>query len=41
MIVVNGLKAYRFVMTQPMDNITIKEVAALAALKKIALEAKL
>lgn len=40
MIVVNGLKAYRFVMTQPLDNITIKEVAALATLKKIALESK-
>lgn len=41
MIVVNGLRAYRFVVAQPAKSITINEVPALAVLKRLALEAKL
>ncbi|MFZ2545326.1 MAG: hypothetical protein WAW80_05090 [Candidatus Saccharimonadales bacterium] len=41
LMVVNGLKAYRFVIEQPIKNITINEISALAVLKKLALEAKL
>ena len=41
LLVVNGLKAYKFVITQPYRNITINEVAALAALKKLAQKAEL
>lgn len=41
MIVVNGLKVYRFVFAQPAKKITISEVAALASLKRLALELKL
>lgn len=36
LMVVDGLKVYKFVMTQPNRNITISEVSALAALKQIA-----
>lgn len=41
LVVVNGLKAYRFVIAQPGKNMLINEVAALAALKRLAAEAKL
>jgi hypothetical protein len=41
LLVVNGLKAYKFVIDQPYKNITISEVSALAALKKLALKAQL
>ena len=41
MIVVNGLKVYRFVVSQPYGNVTISEVAALAAVKRLAAEAQL
>jgi len=36
LMVVDGLKVYKFVMTQPNRNITISEVSALAVLKQIA-----
>lgn len=41
MMVVNGLKAYRFVVSQPAGNLTISEISALASLKKLAQDAKL
>lgn len=41
LIIVNGLKAYRFVIAQPAKNMLINEVAALAVLKRLAAEAKL
>lgn len=41
MIVVNGLKVYRFVFAQPAKKVTVTEVAALATLKRLALELKL
>ena len=41
LIVVNGLKAYRFVIAQPAKSMLINEVASLAALKRLAAEAKL
>jgi len=41
LLVTNGLKAYKFVVVQPVRNITISEVGALAAMRKLASEAKL
>ncbi|MDB5177177.1 MAG: hypothetical protein JWN75_845 [Candidatus Saccharibacteria bacterium] len=41
LLVVNGLKAYKFVVVQPVKSITISEVGALATARKIAAEAKL
>lgn len=41
LMVIDGVKVYRFVVAQPDDNITISEVAALAALRKLASDAKL
>lgn len=41
MIVVNGLKAYRFVVAQPYKNVTLSEVVALSALKRLAADMKL
>lgn len=41
MMIVNGLKVYKFVMTQPSQNITIPEVAAIASLKRMAEKAEL
>lgn len=41
LMVVNGTTVYRFVISQPYDNITISEIEALAILKKLALEANL
>jgi len=40
-MVVNGLRAYRFVIAQPLGNIKISEIDADALLKKLAAEAKL
>lgn len=40
-MVVNGLKAYKFVIDQPFDDITINEVSSVAALLKLAQNAKL
>lgn len=40
LVVLDGLKAYKFVMVQPYHNVTISEVAALASLVKIAQSAK-
>jgi hypothetical protein len=40
LLVVDGLKAYKFVMDQPYRNITINEVAALSSLIKIANKAQ-
>lgn len=39
LMVVNGLAVYRFVIAQPLDNISITEVTALVALKKLAQQA--
>ncbi len=39
LMVVNGLKVYKFALVQPRSNLTISEVSALAVLKKLALEA--
>lgn len=39
LMVVNGLTVYRFVIAQPLDNISITEVTALVALKKLAQQA--
>ena len=39
LMVVNDLKVYKFVITQPHQDITINEVAALASLKKLAAKA--
>lgn len=41
LMVVNGLKVYKFVMTQPHKNVTINEVTAVAALKRMAEKANL
>lgn len=41
LMVVNGLKVYKFVLVQPYRSLTINEVAALAVLKKIAAKAEL
>ncbi len=41
LLVVNGLKAYKFVIVQPYRDISISEVSALAALKTLAAKAKL
>lgn len=41
LMVVDDLKVYKFVIVQPVQNITINEVAAIAALKKLALKAHL
>ncbi len=41
LMVVNGLKVYKFVIVQPLQSITISEVAAVAALKTLANKAKL
>ncbi len=41
LLVVNGLKAYKFVIDQPHNDISISEVASLATLKKLALKANL
>lgn len=40
LMVVNGLKVYKFAFVQPRSKLTISEVSALAVLKKLALEAK-
>lgn len=40
-MVVNGLKAYKFVIDQPVNNVTISEVSADAALIKLAQKAHL
>jgi hypothetical protein len=39
LMVVKGLKVYKFVMVQPVRNVTISEAAALATLKKLATNA--
>lgn len=39
LMVVNGLTVYRFVIAQPFDNISITEVTAAVALKKLAQQA--
>jgi hypothetical protein len=41
LLVVNGLKAYKFVIDQPLSDIKINEVAAVASLIKLAQVAKL
>ena len=41
LLVVNGLKAYRFVFAQPSDKITVSEIDAVAVLKKIAQNSQL
>jgi hypothetical protein len=41
LLVVNGLKVYKFVIAQPHRNVQISEVSALAALKKLAAKAHL
>lgn len=41
LMVVNGLKVYKFVMVQPYRSITINEVPAVATLKKLAEKAQL
>lgn len=41
LLVVNDLKAYKFVIEQPTSNITINEVSAVAALIKLAEKAQL
>jgi hypothetical protein len=41
MMVINGLRAYRFVVSQPVANITINEVGAMGSLQRLAAEAKL
>ena len=41
LMVVNGLKVYKFVLVQPYRSITINEVGALASLKKLAGKADL
>lgn len=41
LLVVNGLKVYKFVVSQPLSNITISEVSALAVLKKLVAKAEL
>lgn len=41
LMVVNGLKVYKFVIVQPLRNITISEVSALSSLKKLAQKAQL
>lgn len=41
LMIVNGLKVYKFVMVQPYRSITINEVAALAVLKRLAAKAEL
>lgn len=41
LMIVKGLKVYKFVVVQPLRNITISEVAALAAMKKLAAKAEL
>ncbi len=41
LLVVNGLKAYKFVIDQPVNDIKIDEVAAVASLIKLAQVAKL
>lgn len=39
LMVVKGLTVYRFVISQPLDNISITEVTALVSLKKLAQQA--
>ena len=41
LLVVKGLNVYKFVLVQPYRNITITEVAALAAMKKLAAKAEI
>lgn len=41
LMVVNGTTAYRFVIAQPLDNISITEVTALVALKNLAQQSNL
>lgn len=41
LMVINGLKVYKFVITQPYRTISINEVSALATLKKLAEKAEL
>lgn len=41
MMVVNGLKVYRFVIAQPVRNVTISEIDVAAILKKLAAKAEL
>lgn len=40
-MVVNGLRVYRFVVSQPATNVTISEIDAAALLKSLAAESKL
>lgn len=41
LLVVNGLKAYKFVLVQPYRNIAINEIASMAVLKQIAAKSQL
>lgn len=41
LLVVRGLRVYKFVMVQPSRNVTIDEVASMAVMKKIAAKARL
>ena len=41
LLVVNGLKAYKFVIDQPLGDVTLSEVSSLAALVTLAQKAKL
>jgi len=41
MMVINGLRAYRFVVSQPVTNVTINEVGVMGSLRRLAAEAKL
>ena len=41
LMVINGLKVYKFVISQPYRTISINEVSALATLKKLAAKAEL
>ncbi len=41
MMVINGLKVYRFVIAQPVRNVTISEIDVAAILKKLAAKAEL
>jgi len=41
LMIVNGVKVYKFVLTQPLREITINEVSALATLKKLAADSNL
>ena len=41
LLIIKGLKVYKFVVVQPWRSLTITEVAALAAMKKLATKAEL